>query len=213
MRIQNRLNVPCYPYNPFDMFTSDLTRLFPLRSFKSETDADSGVVRGEDPLAADSSDLNVSPPVFRRTSSSPDIDGAENTVGLSPTDRKAINSNDSLEGSANDLNSVKISRASSLGRGDSVKQSQFTRSSSFSWKSPSRYKNSDTCSVNYEILAKDVIPSGSTPNSTTSDESMRIKRELQLDLNFEPVEQNNCSNSNKSGEGILICFEHFKGAF
>lgn len=210
MRIQNRLNVPCYPYNPFDDgFNDNIALLCSTRSLKSETDADSGVVRGEEALAGDSSDINISPPVFRRTSSSPDIDGAENAGISSPTDRKPINSTDSLEGSAGDLNSVKISRASSFGRGDSIKQSQFTRSSSFSWKSPSRYKNSDSSSSNSETWQKDASSSLSS-NSANVGESCKVKKDLQLDLKAELNDQNSHSSLLKNHEGkYFYCFSVF----
>ncbi|XP_074594554.1 TSC complex subunit tuberin isoform X2 [Brevipalpus obovatus] len=200
-RLQNRLNVPSYPYNPFDMFPNDLSPMYPSRkSNKSETDADSGVVRGEDPLAGDSSDLNSSP-LFRRPSSSPDVEQEENAVVTSPTDEKTLNSQESLEDSSNDTNSVKISRASSLGRGDSVKQSQFTRSSSFSWKSSSRNKKSEPTSPNSEANQKEVSSSiiASTPNAfQTAAAAIKatfkpIKKDLQLDLKSEPTENNHSS--------------------
>ncbi|XP_015792101.1 tuberin [Tetranychus urticae] len=173
MRIQNRLNVPCYPCNPFDSLTNDLTPIYPSKPVKNDSvDGDSSVVRGEDALASDTPES--SPPVFKRVSSSPDMERGEdvgqNSKNLSASgspataievtsDNGEANRPVEEEVIAEENNLAKLSRASSLGRGDTTKTSPFSRASSFSWKSPSRFtsKKSEVSSPGYESVGKEVF--------------------------------------------------------
>lgn len=152
MKIQNRLNIPCYPCSPFDSLTNDLTPIYPSKPVKidfNDAEIDSSVVRGEDALASDTPES--SPPVFRRASSSPDMERGEvigqnsknTSASGSPAAAKEVTSDNGdlnilCEEESDENNMAKLSRASSLGKADS-KTSPFSRASSFSWKSPSRF--------------------------------------------------------------------------
>jgi len=163
MRLQNSLNILSYPRNCFDTLFPDLTPIYPMRPLKNDLDdVEEPLVKGEDPLTnletqSNNSKVDLSPPVFRRISSSPEIDKGE----YMETFRKNKNEDgpDKLSVPSEEAAGVKVSRASSLGRGDSVhKCTNFTRSLSFNWKtSPSRYRKSDTISPSSESGKKEVF--------------------------------------------------------